>query len=111
MMRLMPVAAVAAVVFELGTAGAAMPTSPEAPAAEMTILAARKELGAGVIPENCTIDPFKKVYVCCTRQGDSEPVCTEHPLDTDWPVQQQRPQKLKQLKPVQTQPLLLQQAP
>jgi hypothetical protein len=111
MMRLIPfaAAAAAAVVLELGTAGAAMPTSPEAPPAPTTILVARKQ--TGVIPENCLMDPFKKVYVCCTREGDSEPVCTEHPLDTDWPAQpQQRMQPFKQVKPSQSQPLLLQPA-
>jgi hypothetical protein len=61
----------------------------------------------GVIPANCTMDPFKKVYVCCTRQGDAEPVCTEHPLDTDFPAKQRL---LKQVQPQQTQPLLLQPA-
>jgi hypothetical protein len=107
MIRLVPVAAVAAVVLELGTAGAAMPILPEGPAASMTIPAARQE--QGTIPENCLMDPFKKVYVCCTRQGDAEPVCTEHPLDTDWPAQPQQKLKLK-VKPIQSKPLLLQPA-
>ena len=106
MMRLIPVAAVAAVILELGAAVAATPGPlPPSPAGDMVVLAAKK----GVIPANCLMDPDKNVYVCCTKDSNGHPVCTEHPLDTDWPVQQ-RLQQLKQVKPQQTQPLLLQPA-
>jgi hypothetical protein len=83
--------------------GAPLSGVPQAPAGTAAILAAKK---LGVIPANCTMDPFKKVYVCCTQDSSGEPVCTEHPLDTDWPVQQKRTQKFK-AQQTQPQPLLL----
>ena len=62
----------------------------------LTLAAAKK---AGVIPANCAMDPFKKVYVCCTQSGGGDPVCTEHPLDTKWPLKQT-------VRPQQTAPVL-----
>jgi hypothetical protein len=107
MMRLFPVAAIAAVFLEFSAAGAAMPTgTPDSPASPAPILVARKALG--LIPANCLMDPFKEVYVCCSTDSSGKETCTEHPLDTDWPVQR-RVQQFKQVKP-QSQPLLLQPA-
>jgi hypothetical protein len=83
--------ATAAAAFLLGIAGAT------------TGADAAKRLS--VIPANCTIDPYKQVYVCCTiPEGGGDPVCTEHPLDTEWPLKQ-RFQKLRQF---QTQPTTVQ---
>jgi hypothetical protein len=110
MVRLIPAAAVAALILELGAAATAMPLrAPEAASTSPALLAAAKKLG--VIPANCTMDPFKKVYVCCSTDASGQPVCTEHPLDTDWPLQQRF--QLQQVKPApsQSQPLLLQPGP
>lgn len=99
MVKLMVATAAAAFVFDLALASAApLPGPSQAPAAPMTTLAAAKRMG--VIPANCTMDPYKKVYRCCT-----DGVCTEYPLDHDFPLQQ----RLQQVRPLQTQPMILMQ--
>ncbi len=70
MPKLILAAAVAAFALGPGVAGAA----PAADAPQATrgpahiLLAARKN---SVIPANCTIDPFKNVYVCSRRAHKS----------------------------------------
>ena len=104
MMKLKHAALTAALILGSTAAGAASLTgAPPAPDGGTTpILVAAKRLG--VIPANCTMDPWKKVYVCCTQDSSGTPQCTEHPLDTDWPVKQ----RLLKVRPLQTQPLTLQ---
>ncbi|MBX6320357.1 MAG: hypothetical protein IRY94_00860 [Rhodospirillaceae bacterium] len=92
-------AAAAAAAVALGLAGGA--TSPLPPAAngEGLVLAAGKR--SDTIPANCTMDPFKKVYRCCTRDANGNVSCTETPYGKSL--------QLQQMQPMQTQPSLMQQ--
>jgi hypothetical protein len=99
MFKLTVATAAAVLVFGLAASAAPMAGAPDAPADGAMIPAAAKK--SGVIPANCTIDPWKKVYVCCTSPDS----CTEHPLDTDWPLSRQLRQHLQQVKPMQSPPL------
>jgi hypothetical protein len=82
MFSLMLVAAVVA--FGSHTRADPLTGGARAATAAPTVLAAAKQLG--VIPANCTMDPFKHVYRCCTSDSSGNVTCTEHPLDTKWPV-------------------------
>ena len=94
-------AGLAVLVFDMAVAEAArLPVSQPPAGASAALPVARKN---NVIPANCTMDPFKHVYVCCTQDSSGQPVCTEHPLDTKWPL---RMQQLQQTQP-QTPPMIL----
>lgn len=86
MVSLMLVTAVVASVLNAATiAGADLPAGVARAASDGSpVPVAARQLG--VIPANCTMDPFKKVYSCCTTDSAGKITCTEHPLDTKWPV-------------------------
>ncbi|SRR5581483_3172838 len=91
-------AAAAAVALALA-AGAAKPPVPQPADDGSLVLAAGKR--SDTIPANCTMDPFKKVYRCCTRDANGNVSCTETPYAKN--------RQLQQVQPTQTNPLLQQQ--
>lgn len=102
MLKLMMATVAAAVTLQVAVAGAAplYSVGERAPGSAIVLVAGKKN---GVIPANCTMDPYKKVYVCCDGPNN----CKEYPLDHDWPVVRQQ---LFKVTP-RLQPMTLQPAP
>ena len=104
MLKVMVATAAAAFLLGLAAASAVPFAGGPRPAVEAAVILAEQKQG-GTIPANCTMDPFKKVYHCCTHDAQGHITCTDTPYGKTKQLQ------FQSVQPQQTQPQLFQQNP